>query len=61
MMIDHRTRLSIAQEHQDRLRETMLASRRGRRTSDDGAASSPTAHVYTFPKRQTQLDRGFAA
>jgi len=59
MLPDHHTRLSVAREHADRLRETMLASKRTRRPDD--AAPQEKARIYTFPKARTQTERGAAA
>jgi hypothetical protein len=59
MMLDHQTRLGIAQEHADKLRETMLASKRARPSGDDPSGHT-TARIYTFPKPRTQTERGAA-
>jgi hypothetical protein len=59
MMLDHETRLGIAQEHAEKLRETMLASKRSRPSGDESNARR-TAHIYTFPKPRTQPERGAA-
>jgi hypothetical protein len=62
MMIDHQTRLSIAREHHDALKQSMLASRRPRRSSEGNvSATHETARIYSFPKAQTQAQRGAAA
>lgn len=59
MMLDHHTRLSIAREHADHLRETMRASRRTRRSDDSG--QRVTARIYRFPKPEARLERDAAA
>jgi hypothetical protein len=62
MMIDHQTRLSIAREHHDMLRQSMLASKRPRRSDEgDVPTTQQEARVYAFPKARTQTQRGAAA
>jgi len=60
MIIDHHTRLDIAREHADRLRETMLASRRKRRP-DERSNERPTVQIFTLPRPVPRVERDAAA
>ena len=62
MMVDHETRLRITREHHDLLRQSMLAARRRRHSSEgDVPGRQDAARIYTFPKVRTQTQRGAAA
>jgi len=62
MMIDHETRMSIVRQHQDALKQSMLAARRTRGSRERDVPDRPkSARIYTFPKARAQAERGAAA